>query len=516
MPPWLAITFPVRSTDRWQRETPEQPPGSGPAPLVLVTQVGNSTRLAAAAPEARALGLLPGLALADARARVPHLLAAPHDPAADAALLRRLARLAGDVTPMVALQPPDALLLEIAASAHLFGGADGLARKLGARFRGLGLRQVQGLGDTPDAALAFARFPAAGTDWKRLPAAALGLGEEAEAALRRAGLRTLVEIAAQPRRALASRFGMEALTALDRIAAGLVRPLIPSRPPPSLGFEQRLAEPLLTAQAADRVLACLAARAATRLARLGLGGRRFLATLGRTDGVEQALEVESSRPLRDAPAILALFAERVAGLADPLNPGFGYDLVRLSVQAAEPLAPEQAGLDAAAREASALDDLVDRLSVRFGPGRLLRLLPADSHIPERSERWLPASRTAAVSGPTPPAPGEAPLLMLGETPMRPLFLLDPPERVDVLAEVPDGPPRRFRWRRMQHRVARAEGPERIAPEWWRRRTGALSGGRSRDYWRVEDVDGRRFWLFRAGLYEGGAPPPAWYLHGLFA
>jgi protein ImuB len=477
---------------------------------VLVARVGNSMRLAAASPEACALGLLPGLPLADARARVPGLLAAPHDPAADAALLRRLARLAGEVTPMVALQPPDALLLEIAGSAHLFGGADALARKLGARFEALGLHQVQGFGDTPDAALAFARFPAAGADWKRLPSAALGLDDEAGAALRRAGLRTLGDIAALPRRALASRFGMEALTALDRIAAGLVRPLTPRRPPPSLGFEQRLAEPLLTAEAADWVLASLTARSATRLARLGLGGRRFLASFSRTDGAEQALEVESSRPLRDASAILALFAERVAGLADPLDPGFGYDRVRLAVQAAEPLAPEQAGLDPAAQQASALDDLVDRLSIRFGPHRLLRLLPADSHIPERSERRLPAGRNCA------PDPVTTPSLMLGETPMRPLFLLDPPEAVEVLAEVPDGPPRRFRWRRTQHRVARAEGPERIAPEWWRRRTGALSGGRARDYWRVEDMDGRRFWLFRAGLYEGGAPPPAWYLHGLFA
>lgn len=457
------------------------------------------------------MGLLPGLTLADARARVPHLRAAPHDPAADAALLRRLARLAGDYTPMVALQPPDALLLEIAASAHLFGGAKALASGLGARFRALGLHQVQGFGDTPDAALAFARFPAA--NWKHLPAAALGLGEEAEAALRRAGLRTLGEIAAQPRRAIASRFGMEALTALDRIGAGLVRPLKARQALPSLAFEQCLAEPLLTAEAADRVLAQLAARAARRLGRLGLGGRRFAATLGRTDGAVQALEVESSRPLRDATSILALFAERVAGLADPLDPGFGYDLVRLKVQSAEPLAPEQAGLDARAREPGALDDLIDRLSIRFGPGRLLRLLPADSHIPERSERRLPASRTPAPSkveaGETPPGPR-------GETPMRPLFLFDPPEAVEVLAEVPDGPPRRFRWRRRQHRVARAEGPERIAPEWWRLRSGALSGGRARDYWRVEDMDGRRFWLFRAGLYEGGAPAPGWYLHGLFA
>jgi protein ImuB len=99
--------------------------------------------------------------------------------------------------------------------------------------------------------------------------------------------------------------------------------------------------------------------------------------------------------------------------------------------------------------------------------------------------------------------------------MRPLFLLDPPELVEVLAEVPDGPPHRFRWRRRQHRIALAEGPERIAPEWWRSRSGRLDSGHTRDYWRVEDEGGRRFWLFRAGFY-GAAAPPRWYMHGLFA
>ncbi len=499
--PYLALRFPFLSADRCRRGgAPPDPP------FALVERQGNALRLAAVSPEALAAGLLPGLALADARARLPLLAAFPHDPAADAALLRRLARLSGDFTPMVALEPPDALLLEIGGSAHLFGGAQKLAAALASRIEAEGLAQAHAFGDTPDAALAFACHPSAGGDWRRLPAAALGLAPEDEAALRRAGLRTLADIASRPRRALAARFGLPALTALDRIAGGVVRPLKPRKGRPSLMFEQRLPEPLLMADAVGLILERLAVRAARRLQRLGLGGRRFTAGLFRTDGLCQQLGVESGRATRDPAAITALFAERIAALADPLDPGFGYDRFTLAVGAAEPLAAAQPTLEGDAGSGPARDALIDRLSVRFGANRLLRLQPADRHLPEHAQHRVPAAGSRAMPWPlSPPA----------ETPMRPLFLLDPPEPVEVLAEVPDGPPHRFRWRRQQHRIALAEGPERIVPEWWRSRSGRLDAGHTRDYWRVEDEGGRRFWLFRAGFY-GADAPPRWFMHGLFA
>lgn len=504
-PPYLALRFPYLPADRCRRGgAPPDPP------FALVERQGNALRLAAVSPEALAQGLLPGLPLADARARLPALAAFPHNPAADAALLRRLARHALHVTPMVALQPPDALLLDIAGSAHLFGGTEGLAATLCARIDAEGVAHIHGFGDTPDAALAFARHPAAQGDWRRLPATALGLPDEAEAALRRAGLRTLADIAARPRRALAARFGLSALTALDRIAGGVIRPLKPHGRPPTLRFEIRLPEPLLTADAVDLILARLAARAARRMGRLGLGGRRFTASLVRTDGACHQLAIESGSPTRDPAAITALFAERIAALADPLDPGFGYDRFLLEVGGAEPLGVSQPALDGDAGSGPALDALIDRLSIRFGADRLLRLQPADRHIPELAQRRVPARGSRPIPWPVqPPDPTQR------ETPMRPLFLLDPPEPVEVLAEVPDGPPHRFRWRRQQHRIALAEGPERIAPEWWRSRSGRLDAGHSRDYWRVEDEGGRRFWLFRAGFY-GAEAPPRWYMHGLFA
>ena len=105
----------------------------------------------------------------------------------------------------------------------------------------------------------------------------------------------------------------------------------------------------------------------------------------------------------------------------------------------------------------------------------------------------------------------------GEAPLRPLRLLDPPERVEALAEIPDGPPVRFRWRRVLHAVRKAEGPERIAPEWWRvRDDGSHAAALTRDYFRIEDEAGRRFWLYREGLFGRETAAPRWYLHGLFA
>ena len=164
--------------------------------------------------------------------------------------------------------------------------------------------------------------------------------------------------------------------------------------------------------------------------------------------------------------------------------------------------PAQLSLDpATAGEGEAVSRLVDRLANRFGGERVRRPAPQASHLPERAERWQPA----ADAGPAWERPG---LL----APPRPLRLFERPEPIEVLAEIPDGPPVRFAWRRVDRRVARARGPERIAPEWWNDFAGAE---RVRDYYQVEDTAGRRYWLYREGLYQDPAAP-AWYVHGLFA
>ena len=200
---------------------------------------------------------------------------------------------------------------------------------------------------------------------------------------------------------------------------------------------------------------------------------------------------------------MRLFRERLDALADPLDPGFGFDLVRLCVLDAEPLAMLQPELDAHAIEADEVAHLADRLSARFGQDRVLRFVAVDTHNPDRAARIVPVLQETREDA-------QWPDLSVGEPPMRPMHIFVPPQTVSVaMAEVPDGPPRAFRWRRTEHRVIAHEGPERIAPEWWRE-----SAPEARDYYRVEDMEGRRFWLFRSGEY-GNAKPPRWFLHGSF-
>ena len=363
---------------------------------------------------------------------------------------------------------------------------------------------------TPEGARALARFqsvPAAdeAAALRRLPVAALELEADALKDLRRAGLKTIADLADRPAAPLAARFGAALIDRLDRLLGRSDSRIVPRRTPPALALERRFADPIATAEAAMAVIGDLAGEAALALAERHRGGRRFVARLYRTDGHVIELAVESGLPLRDPPRIARLFAERVGALADPIDPGFGFDMIRLAVPRDEPLAAAQLALEGGEAREEAVAALIDRLSARVGRERVRRLVPRDSHIPEQAALALPAIDLATPARWPAPEPGEPPL--------RPIHLFDPPQMVEVIAGLPDGPPQRFRWRRTLHEVARAEGPERIGASWWRRAPG--DPGLTRDYYRVEDVRGRRFWLFRHGLYEERAQP-RWYVHGLFA
>jgi protein ImuB len=467
-------------------------------------------RIVALDPRGLALGLAPGIMLADARARVPDLVVVDHDPAADARLIERIADLCDRYTPMVALDPPDGVTLDITGCAHLFGGEAAMAADAEARLARLGLQVRHALAATPEGAQALARYqatPAASESaaLRRLPIAALRLEEEAETALRRAGLKTVGDLAARPTAPLAARFGDRTVSALDRLLGRADSRITPLRPVPALFFERRFAEPIAQAASALTVIGELAQEAAETLEHHQAGGRRFAARFYRSDGAMRDLAVETSLPVRDAAQVMRLFDERVASLADPIDPGFGFDMIRLAVPSIEPLAPSQLRLEGGTASTEALTALIDRLSTRAGRGRIRRFVPQDTHIPEQGVLALPAIDLAT--------PGAWPRPEEGEPPLRPLHLFDPPQAVEVMAEVPDGPPHRFRWRRNLHEVRRYEGPERIAAEWWKRKDGH---GLTRDYYRVEDARGRRFWIFRHGLYESERPDPRWYVHGLFA
>jgi protein ImuB len=470
-------------------------------------------RLHALDEAALALGLEPGMALADARARVPDLVDLPHDAEGEAALMARLADRAERFTPMVAIDPPEGLVLDIAGCAHLFDGEGALAREAERFMTAQGLRVAHARADTPEAALALARFgKGAERDEaqaiRALPLLALRTEPDVLLALRRAGFTCLGDLAVLPPAPLAARFGASLVAALDRLLGRTDSRIVPRRSLPLVMAERRFPEPVARVETVMAVLGELLSEACVTLAERHEGGRRFALRLFRSDGAVRDLAVETGTPVRDAAIVLRLVQERIEALADPLDPGFGFDMLRLAVPQVEALAAEQAGLMAGRNGTHELAALLDRLGARLGTQRFRRLAPQGSHVPERATRLI-------VTGDAKPVAWEAP--EPGEPPLRPLTLFDPPERVDVLAAVPDGPPRQFRWRGTAYRVVAQEGPERIAPEWWRRAGGHdANPGLSRDYYRVEDEAGQRFWLFRHGLYERETAQPGWFVHGLFA
>ncbi len=440
------------------------------------------------------------------------------DEAADRHWLNRLAQHCIRWTPLVTLLPPDGITIDVTGSAHLFGGENGLVAQVEDEFASIGMTVRLALAITPEGAQALARYGTFQVEDERaaicaLPVIALGLSAEATLALRRAGLKRIGDVATRPAASIAARFGMEGITALRRILGEEDAPMAAIIQPSPLHFERRFAEPIMHQDMVASCFADLLRDAASALEERGLGGRRFALTLFRSDGARHRLAIETGLPTRDPALVLRLFDERVAALADPLDPGFGYDSISLFLPVTEALVASQPTLDGTKHNGVALTDLIDRLSTRLGTGAIRRFAPNDSHIPEQAQLALPAIQShTPVHWPNPVA---------GEPPERPLFLFDPPQAVEVIAEVPDGPPHRFRWKRKLHEVRLYEGPERIAAEWWRRRGGELPGkaGLTRDYYRIEDVFGRRYWIFRHGLYEEKPNPrqaPKWYLHGLFA
>lgn len=463
-------------------------------------------RLAACDEEALGLGLTPGTALADARARVPELAAFDQDPAADLQLLAWVADGCERYTPACMLDPPQGLLLDISGCAHLFGDEAEMARDLKARLRRHGLTSRIALGATPDSARAKARYAAAIGE---LPVEALDGGAKVHQALRCAGLKSINDLAVRPRKPLAARFGKAVVVKLARLLEEEDPRITPRRSLPAIHAAQNFAEPVSRTNDVLAIIESLAGEAAGRLRERGQGGRRFEVSLFRSDGHVARLGVDTGDPTRDAALLMRLIRERIDALSDPLDPGFGYDLIRLSVPLAETLGNVQAGLAQKVDTDAEAAALIDRLSVRLGPDRVRHFHAFDSHIPERAALEQPAQ-----SG---PSNGIWVQAEAGEPAMRPFRLFEVPQPVEVMAAIPDGPPRQFRWRRNLYQIVRYEGPERLSAEWWRRKAGhdPGKGGLTRDYYRVEDSEGRRFWLFRHGLYSEAANP-VWYLHGLFA
>ncbi len=508
----LSLHLPRFAVERWSTLQARRPATGADAqpddrPLALVLEGPHGPVVHAVSAAAERAGVRCGSRVVDMRALCPDLRVAHADPGADLLALRRLMLWARRWCPWTAVDGTDALVLDITGSDHLWGGEAALLHEIETRLAGLGLTAALAIAPTRGAAWALARF---GTGQEicsaealtariaPLPVRALRLDATTVLALDRLGLSRVATLAQVPRLSLARRFGRGApwsdpLLRLDQITGQVAEPIDSPDDPPRFAVTARLAEPVI-----DPLphLPALAAELCAALEAAGFGARRVTLTLYRTDGEVAATEAATSQPSRDAGHLLRLFDGRL----ERLDPGFGFDLIALAASVAEALPGLQRRLDGGAETAADLARLVDRLSARFGAQALTRPMPRGSHIPERQTGWIPALSATAPGAASPPRRD------------RPLRLFASPEEVRVLYAVPEGPPAQFVWRRQTLRVARFAGPERIAPEWWSDRPGS----RLRDYYRVEDQNGRRFWLYREGvLQDGRGGVPRWFVHGAF-
>ncbi len=502
-------------------------------------------RLVAVDALAARAGLTVDQNLSDARALVPNLEAREIDPGFLAHRFAEFADWHSYASPIVSVLADQApwgdLCLDITGVAHLFGGEDKLLETVKGRLAALGLTVMGAIAPSIGAAWGLAHF-----DQDRvlgenevdealgpLPVAALRLSEAQVAGLSQMGLKRVGQLYGRDRKALSARFGASLITRLDQALGHVEERLVPRLPVAERFAERRFAEPLGLIDDVLMTAQDLAIQLALRLEAEGLGAQSFHLFLYRVDHKVMRLSVNAARATRDAGHIARLFANRAERLVAEYDPGFGIDMIRLAATSVSDLASAQIGAFETADGARDLDQLYDRMTSRLGPLAVVRSKFVNTHIPERAVKLEP------VVARTPDDPAAAPDGRL----QRPLRLLPAPEPISVTAEVPDGPPAGMTWRRVGYRFVKASGPERIGAEWWQpdnelavpappqlpeaplssrdeevvAPAGFAAGGPvpSRDYYIAEDDGGRRFWLFRDGLYGDGAAP-RWFLHGFFA
>ncbi len=553
LPRWPISRF---LTAQAQNPSAHERPIDPERPFVLAAEASGGPRITAANEAAEASRINIGDGVSDARAKAQFLQVEAADPKSDAVALEHLALWATRYTPSVAPfdeeSGADGFFLDITGAASLFGGEEKLITELSHRLERFGLSPRLAVAETPGMAWALSRFhrlprfilpPAdealAVKALADLPIAALRLAPGTRKTLRRLGFRRVGALIEAPRAPFAARFEAELLRRLDQALGKVPEPLAFLAPPPAYRKIIRLIEPIFTQDAILALAKRLMRGLVFSLRRDGVGARQLRFMLYRVDGEVFGLDLGLALPTHDfehVARLIALKLERLAqeptpgrgkampsgkrrgrphaphqagkALPEVIDAGFGFEAVSLEVTLAERMDPRQSGLaglgddgDQAARCAA----LIDGLRQRLGARSVRRLEPFESHLPEKAETSQaeigPPSADASPSWPRP-----------ASLRLRPPLLLRRAEPTQVLALMPEGAPRRFHWRGEMHGVALAQGPERIAAEWWRQREPQPT----RDYYLVEDEEGRRFWLYREGLYGRETPSPRWFVHGFFA
>lgn len=572
---FVHLWFPYWPVERMRRERPLRRMGARETqddifdnrPLVLVTSGARGIEVTAVNVQAARQGLWVGQGLADARALLPGLVSLAAEPLADGESLAALAHWCGRYGPQRNVYDDCGIWINISGVAHLYGGEAGLLADAVSRLQGFGFTVRAGLADTPAAAYALARFGvgsgAAGrpfaiiekgrlrAELESFPVEALRLDAEAVLLLKRLGLKRIGQLYGIPRASLQQRFNetkfargksgrsrspktsrtsrnagkaglaLEVVLRLDQVLGEIREPLRALVEPPLLEVRQSWTDPLISPEGIAAEVGVLATRLVEQLRAQGLGCRHVRLSLYRADGTAATVEAGTSMVCRDGDHLMGLLSEKFASV----DAGFGIDVAELACLQAEPMGEHQGplgvGEGGGQEEVLALTRLVDRLVNRLGPSCVQVLEAHDSHVPERVQRVRPARELVGVKGMRGVSMREV-VDGARAKPPRPFLLLDPPEPIDVCEDHSRGGPASFVWRRVRHDVVRCEGPERIAPEWWRDigRAGR-SAAVERDYYRIEAQGGARFWVFHEltvdaeGAGDEDIFAGRWLMHGLY-
>ena len=470
-------------------------------PFVLKTSTHGRMIVTASNSKAEMEGINRGMVLADAKAIVPDLQVQDDIPDLPEKLLTRLAEWCIRFSPRVAIDPPDGLMIDATGCSHLWGGDSDyltdIERKL--KQKGYGVRTA--IADTPGVAWAVARYgkhplvipPNCHVEaLLPLPPESLRLEPDAVERLHKLGLHQIRQFIRMPRPTLRRRFGPHFLMRLN-MALGeeieTIEPVMPSEP-----YQERLPcmEPIITATGIEIALRQLLETLCHRLQQEQKGLRAALFKCYRVDGKIETIDIGTHRPSHSGFHLFKLFEIKLT----TIEPALGIELFVLEAPKVEDHIAEQGKMweGAGGLEDLRLSELVDRLAARIGQKAIHRYVPDEHYWPERSFKPSPTLHEHVENS--------WPLDR-----QRPINLLRHPVRIEVTAPIPDYPPMLFRHEGKLHMILKADGLERIEQEWW------LQQGQHRDYYRVEDEDGKRYWLFRSGHYDD--KNFQWFLHGYF-
>lgn len=502
----VSIFLPLWEVERTRRAAGDAAPPPE-IPFVLIRRDGSRRIVQVANEAAQYVGLHIGMPAAKALALIPGLLTEDANPVSDARELERLALwLLQRTSPVVAMDAPDGIVIDSTGADHLHGGEQAMLEGIVGRLAMSGVTARAVVADSWGTAHALARcsrrstFVAPVGEGERLlrplPLEALRISPSLSGKLRPLGFETVGDLMDQPRAPLTLRFGPEIALRIDQALGNVSEPIAPIRSPDIVETRQTFAEPIGAAETIARYVSKLVAQLCERLEVRGLGARRLDLLCQRVDSHTQAVRVGMASPVRDPKKLTRLLCEKI----ETIEPGFGIEVMTLAATIAEPIERRQTASSLIEEATPDVSDLIDVLTNRVGNKAVYRLAPVASDVPERSVCRVPAM--APETGAT--WPDHWP---------RPARLLAQPESVETMALLPDQPPVSFTWRGVRRRVKCADGPERVFGEWWKRDAESIS---VRDYFRVEDEAGERYWLYRAGDGENAATGShRWFLHGVF-